>query len=179
MPAIWKRYDRRHPALENIPDITYAADGIRGDPLNVGLVGTEDDVKRIMLAAHWYPADPLTLRSCLKIASATVLARLDYRALAQGWGVAYQEIRSNGELASGIQSALDHPGPVLVRVAVERREFEPLFYIGRGLFINERAREILEQHGLYAAEAAALGGDPRVEHRAAGDLETFEQLARE
>jgi len=28
-----------------------------------------------MLAANWYPADPLTLRSCLRIASATVLKR--------------------------------------------------------------------------------------------------------
>src|SRR5713101_4977487 len=28
-----------------------------------------------MLAAKWYPADPLTLRSCLKIATATVLKR--------------------------------------------------------------------------------------------------------
>ena len=75
MPLDWRRYVRRHPALDDIPDITYTKTGIPGDPLNVALIGTETDVKRIMLAAHWYPADPLTLRSCLKIASATVLKR--------------------------------------------------------------------------------------------------------
>ena len=41
----------------------------------MALIGTETDVKRDMLAAKWYPADPLTLRSCLKIASATMLKR--------------------------------------------------------------------------------------------------------
>ena len=30
---------------------------------------------RAMVAARWYPADPLTLRSCLEIAEATVLKR--------------------------------------------------------------------------------------------------------
>src|SRR5262245_4495295 len=30
---------------------------------------------KIMVAAKWYPADPLTLRSCLEIAEATVLRR--------------------------------------------------------------------------------------------------------
>ena len=75
MPLDWRRYVRRHPALDDIPDITHTKTGIPGDPLNVALIGTETDVKRIMLAARWYPADPLTLRSCLKIASATVLKR--------------------------------------------------------------------------------------------------------
>lgn len=75
MPLDWRRYLRRHPALDDVPGITLAANGIPGDPLNVALVGTEDQVKRILLAAGWYPADPLTLRSCLHIAEATVLKR--------------------------------------------------------------------------------------------------------
>ena len=41
----------------------------------VGLIGTKAEVMRIMVAAHWYPADPLTLESCLEIAEATVLKR--------------------------------------------------------------------------------------------------------
>ena len=53
--------------------------------------------------------------------TATILAHLDYGALAQGWGVAYQEIRSNAELGAGIQSALNCADPVLVRVAVDYR----------------------------------------------------------
>ena len=75
MPDAWKWYVGRHPSLEDIPDITHTASGIPGDPLNVGLIGTEIEVKRILLAAKWYPADPLTLRSCLEIAEATVLKR--------------------------------------------------------------------------------------------------------
>jgi hypothetical protein len=75
MPFDWTRYTRKHPSLDAIPHITYAADGIPGDPLNVALIGTETELKKIMLAAKWYPADPLTLRSCLEIAEATVLKR--------------------------------------------------------------------------------------------------------
>jgi hypothetical protein len=75
MPLDWRRYLRRHPALDDIPNVTHTASGIPGDPLNVALIGTETDVKKVMLAADWYPADPLTLRSCLKIASASVLKR--------------------------------------------------------------------------------------------------------
>lgn len=75
MPDAWKHYTRRHPGLEDIPRICYAADGIPGDPLNVALVGSEAQLKRIMIAAKWYPADPLTLKSCLEIAEATVLKR--------------------------------------------------------------------------------------------------------
>src|SRR5262249_55070478 len=75
LPLLWQRYTRRHPSLEDIPGITYAADGIPGDPINVALIGTKHEVIRIMLAAKWHPAAPLTLGSCREIAAATVLKR--------------------------------------------------------------------------------------------------------
>jgi hypothetical protein len=75
MPWMWFRYARRHPSLDDVPGITETKTHIPGDPLNVALIGTEEDVKQIMLAAKWYPADPLTLRSCWEIADATVLKR--------------------------------------------------------------------------------------------------------
>jgi hypothetical protein len=75
IPYGWKHYARRHPELEDIPRITHTASGIPGDALNVELIGTERDLKSAMIAAHWYPADSLTLRSCLEIAEATVLKR--------------------------------------------------------------------------------------------------------
>jgi acetolactate synthase-1/2/3 large subunit len=50
--------------------------------------------------------------------TATILASLDYRALAQGWNVAYQEINCNEELEPRIRGALDYDGPVLVRVRI-------------------------------------------------------------
>jgi hypothetical protein len=75
MPAIWKRYARRHPAIDETPGITVTGDGHPGDPINVALIGSENDVKRIMRAGGWFPADPLGLRSDVKIAADTVLAR--------------------------------------------------------------------------------------------------------
>ena len=74
-PMMWRRYAKRHPALENAPRITHTVDGIRGDPLNVSLVGAEDELQAAMLAAKWYPADPITLRSSLRIATGTVFHR--------------------------------------------------------------------------------------------------------
>jgi hypothetical protein len=75
MPAFWRRYEHRHPALAGVPEITHTGSGIPGDPLNVALVGSKREVLQIMLAAKWYPADPLTLRSCLEIAEASVFKR--------------------------------------------------------------------------------------------------------
>ncbi|MCI0366131.1 MAG: LssY C-terminal domain-containing protein [Phycisphaerales bacterium] len=75
LPNLWKRYAHRHPSLEDIPNITYAADGIPGDPLNVALIGTKAELIKIMLAGGWHPADLLSLRSCLEIAEATVFKR--------------------------------------------------------------------------------------------------------
>jgi hypothetical protein len=75
MPSVWKRYTGKHPSLEDLPGVTYTADGIPADPINVALIGTKDEVIKIMLAAEWYPADKLTLRSSLKIAEASVFKR--------------------------------------------------------------------------------------------------------
>ncbi|MCI0455746.1 MAG: thiamine pyrophosphate-binding protein [Gemmataceae bacterium] len=70
--------------------------------------------------------------------TATILARLDYRALAQGFGVAYQEIATTAELEGGIRGAMCHPGPVLVRVVTDYRG-RPIRWISaaRGRFIDE------------------------------------------
>jgi hypothetical protein len=75
MPALWRLYAHRHPALEDVPGITHTANGIPGDPINVALIGTEAELLQIMRAAKWHRADPLGLRSDLKIAEASVLKR--------------------------------------------------------------------------------------------------------
>src|SRR5262245_2233190 len=77
MPSWWKRYERRHPALDDVPGMTQTAAGIPGDPINVALVGTKADLVKVMLAARWYPADPLSLKSSLKIAVDAVFKRPD------------------------------------------------------------------------------------------------------
>jgi len=51
--------------------------------------------------------------------TATILARLDYEALAHGFGVGYQEIGNTDGIEGGIRAALDQPGPVLVRVLTD------------------------------------------------------------
>ncbi len=73
VPACWKRHHSRHPALDDLPRITRTASQIPGDPLNLALIGTEADVLEAMLVSGWHPADPLTLRSSLRIARTTVL----------------------------------------------------------------------------------------------------------
>lgn len=75
MPALWVRYAHRHPAFDDVPRVTFTGDDIPADPINVALVGTEMELKKAMIAAKWYPADPLTFRSCLEIAQASVLKR--------------------------------------------------------------------------------------------------------
>jgi hypothetical protein len=55
--------------------VTRTEQDIPADPLNVGLVGAREDVLCAMHAAHWYPADPITLRSSLKIVGSVILDR--------------------------------------------------------------------------------------------------------
>jgi hypothetical protein len=78
LPLIWTEVERGpHPALEGLPKVTHNADGIPADPLNVALVGDETELVAAMLAANWHPADPVTLRSSLKIAESVVFRRPD------------------------------------------------------------------------------------------------------
>jgi acetolactate synthase-1/2/3 large subunit len=51
--------------------------------------------------------------------TATILARLDYAALAKGFGVAYAELYNPADLESGLRGVLAHPGPVLTRVVTD------------------------------------------------------------
>lgn len=75
MPEYWKHYFHKHPSLEDLPGVTSTGDGIPADPLNSALIGTKAEVIRALLAAQWYPADPLSLKSSLEIAEASVLKR--------------------------------------------------------------------------------------------------------
>ncbi len=51
--------------------------------------------------------------------TATILTRIDYRALAQAFGVGYLEVTSHDGLDAAVRGAFCHPGPVLVRVATD------------------------------------------------------------
>jgi LssY C-terminus len=74
LPALWKHYEHE-PGLASLPMVTHTGNGIPGDPLNVGLVGSRDDILHAMDAAGWFPADPVTLRTSLEIVGSVVLDR--------------------------------------------------------------------------------------------------------
>jgi hypothetical protein len=74
LPLVWKRYEHEK-ALAGLTLVTRTSDGIPGDPINIGLVDSKDDVLCAMHAAGWFPAGPVTLRSSLKIIGSVVLDR--------------------------------------------------------------------------------------------------------
>ena len=76
LPGLWRHYEH-HPSLAAAPTTTRTSQGIPGDPLNVGLIGGEDDAVHSMLAAGWSPADPITLKSSLRIAESVVFRTPD------------------------------------------------------------------------------------------------------
>jgi hypothetical protein len=64
-----------HPALTTAPRHTVTHRGHRGDPVNIAFVGTEEELHRALAAARWYAADPITLKSSLRIAADVVLKK--------------------------------------------------------------------------------------------------------
>jgi len=80
VPWLWEQYARRHPSFDDNPRVTETGDGHPGDPLNVALIGTEEQIRAIMHAAKWYHAAALGIKSDLKIAADTVLSRPDDKA---------------------------------------------------------------------------------------------------
>ena len=76
-PMFWSVIARHQPAFDDSPRITETGDHHPGDPLNVALIGTEQQLQRIMNAARWYPAAALGLTSDVKIAADSILSRPD------------------------------------------------------------------------------------------------------
>jgi hypothetical protein len=62
-----------HPGLARSPRHATTAQGRQGDAVNVGFIGTEADLHRMLAVAGWYAADPITLKTSLRIAADCVL----------------------------------------------------------------------------------------------------------
>jgi len=77
VPRLWLLYFRRHPVLAELARVTQTSDGHPGDPINVALVGSDAEVVRGMAAAGWFPADPITLATSVRIVADSVLRRSD------------------------------------------------------------------------------------------------------
>ena len=80
VPRLWSNYFEHAKPLPDVARVTHTADGHPGDPVNIALEGSQEQVIRAMTAAGWYPADPVTLSTSLKIAVDTVLRRPDDQA---------------------------------------------------------------------------------------------------
>jgi hypothetical protein len=74
LPALWTHHEHQK-GLAGLPMVTRTAEGIPGDPINVGLVGAKADVLCALHAAGWYPADPVTLRTSIEIVGSVLLDR--------------------------------------------------------------------------------------------------------
>ena len=75
VPWVSKLYYRHH--FNEGPRITLTSDGHPGDPVNVAIEGEEVELVRAMHAAGWYPADPITLGSSLRIVVDSVVRKSD------------------------------------------------------------------------------------------------------
>jgi hypothetical protein len=74
LPMLWSHYEHQR-GLADLPMVTRTAQGIPGDPINVGLIGDKRDVLCAMQAAGWYPADPVTARTSVEIIGSVLLDR--------------------------------------------------------------------------------------------------------
>ena len=74
LPSLWRHYEHQKK-LDGLPMVTVTAQGIPADPVNVGLVGSRNDILCAMREAGWVPADPITLRSSLEISDSVLLDR--------------------------------------------------------------------------------------------------------
>jgi LssY C-terminus len=74
VPAAWSRYERRLPRRDALK-ITFTAERIPGDPLNVALEGTREEIVAAMHLAGWTEADPITLQTGLRDAGSILFNR--------------------------------------------------------------------------------------------------------
>ena len=74
LPATWSRIEHE-PGLSKRTMVSLTAQGIPGGPINIGLIGTREQVVLAFHAAGWYAADPITFRTSLEIVGSVVLDR--------------------------------------------------------------------------------------------------------
>jgi hypothetical protein len=131
LPAFWTHYEHQK-GLAMLPMVTQTAQGIPGDPINVGLVGDERDVLCAMHAAGWYPADPVTLRSSIEIAGSVLLDR-PYRD-APVSNLYYLKQRENLAFEKPVGGSADHRHHVRFWKALDQGEEKRPVWLGAVTF---------------------------------------------
>ncbi len=114
-------------------------------------------VKFFILDDHAYHYMQALQLKAYRRTTATLLAHLDYAALAKAMGLLYIEINGPDGLCGGIQAALSHAGPVLVRVVTDYGK-RPIRWIEatRDRYVKELSRE---QKARFIARAGSRAFD--------------------
>ena len=73
-PEFWTWRDRGF-RTQHFEMITHTPQGIPGDPINIGLVGTEKEVVHAFGAAGWDTADAVTLKTAIEIGESVLFGR--------------------------------------------------------------------------------------------------------
>lgn len=74
LPAVWRRHATLPTAVE-LPRMSYTAEGIPADPINIAVVGSRGELLAAMRAAGWAHADSITWRSGLRDAKSILFDR--------------------------------------------------------------------------------------------------------
>ena len=77
LPLLWRATAKRPADLTDGPRITRTANDIPGDPVNLALLGSQEELIRAMTSAQWFAADPITFRTSLLIVVDSVFRRPD------------------------------------------------------------------------------------------------------
>ncbi|MCB1539557.1 MAG: LssY C-terminal domain-containing protein [Rhodoblastus sp.] len=73
LPLFWRHEDRK--GLVGRPMVTRTSADIPGDPINIGIVGSEREIVCAFNAAGWSAASPVTLETSLRIIGSVALRR--------------------------------------------------------------------------------------------------------
>ncbi len=76
LPLFWDHYEHQ-PSLQSAPRITYTANHIPGDPLNIAIYASEEELISAYLKAHFSQASALDLRDDVRIGISVVFDRPD------------------------------------------------------------------------------------------------------
>ncbi|CAN5184834.1 LssY C-terminal domain-containing protein [soil metagenome] len=71
IPAIIRLFRIISPP-KHLPLYCVTRDGFASDPLNIGIIGTREEVRSAMIAAGWHEADKISFRSATRLALSTV-----------------------------------------------------------------------------------------------------------
>ena len=72
LPRLWSHHEHRKMGDRQGEQISFTAQDIPGDPINLSLSGSEAAIDCAFANAGWSRADPLSLRSSLRIAASVI-----------------------------------------------------------------------------------------------------------